>query len=114
MNIWCWIIPLLVGLICAILGYLLGLSKSKESTAVISEAAEEYDAQADLGDCKEKLAAALLEVETLKQEKKIALNDLNVAKVTSEVSSKSEEVSSLVYDAAAAKLALEKVSKPMI
>lgn len=29
MNIWCWIIPLLVGLICGILGYLLGSRSSK-------------------------------------------------------------------------------------
>ncbi len=36
MNIWCWIIPLLVGLICGILGYLLGSRSSK----VIDNSAE--------------------------------------------------------------------------
>ena len=36
MNIWCWIIPLLVGLICGILGYLLG----KGSAKVIDNSAE--------------------------------------------------------------------------
>ena len=29
MNIWCWIIPLLVGVICGILGYLLGRGGSE-------------------------------------------------------------------------------------
>ena len=24
MNVWCWLIPALVGIICAILGYLMG------------------------------------------------------------------------------------------
>ncbi|SIP98678.1 hypothetical protein [Maribacter ulvicola] len=30
MNIWCWLIPALVGLICGILGYLLGKGSAKE------------------------------------------------------------------------------------
>jgi len=29
MNIWCWLIPLLVGVICGILGYLIGKSGNK-------------------------------------------------------------------------------------
>ncbi len=29
MNIWCWLIPLLVGVICGILGYLIGKSSNK-------------------------------------------------------------------------------------
>ena len=29
MNIWCWLIPLLVGILCAVFGYLLGKSSHK-------------------------------------------------------------------------------------
>ncbi|AIZ40788.1 hypothetical protein [Cellulophaga baltica] len=45
LNIWCWIIPALVGIICAILGYLLG--KSGNTT---------IDNSADLNMCEEKNA----------------------------------------------------------
>jgi len=30
-NIWCWLIPLLVGILCAVFGYLLGKSNNKSS-----------------------------------------------------------------------------------
>ena len=36
MNIWCWLIPLLVGVICGILGYLIG----KGSTTTIDNSGE--------------------------------------------------------------------------
>ena len=29
MNIWCWLIPALVGIICGILGYLIGKGSTK-------------------------------------------------------------------------------------
>lgn len=60
MNIWCWIIPLLVGLLCALFGYLLGKGKSE---TVIDHSAElkqcrETNAklQADLDACTKKLS----------------------------------------------------------
>ena len=61
MNIWCWLIPLLVGAICGLLGYLLGKGQSK----VIDNSAqlkilEDKNArlQADLDACNGKLSAA--------------------------------------------------------
>lgn len=60
MNIWCWLIPLLVGLLCALFGYLLGKGSSK----TIDHSAElkmcqEKNAQlkADLDACNKKLTA---------------------------------------------------------
>lgn len=60
MNIWCWIIPALVGLICGILGYLLG---SRGNTTIDSSAdlklLEDKNArlQADLDACNKKVSA---------------------------------------------------------
>ncbi len=61
MNIWCWLIPLLVGAICAYLGYLIGKGKS---TTIDNSAQlrilEDKNAklQADLDACNGKLSAA--------------------------------------------------------
>ena len=59
MNIWCWLIPLLVGAICAYLGYLIGKSGNK----VIDNSAslkllEDKNAKlkADLDACNKKLS----------------------------------------------------------
>lgn len=61
MNIWCWLIPLLTGLICGILGYLIG----KGSSTTINNSAElntwkdkNAKLQADLDACNNKLSAA--------------------------------------------------------
>lgn len=61
MNIWCWLIPLLTGLICGILGYLIG----KGSSTTIDNSAElntwkdkNAKLQADLDACNNKLTAA--------------------------------------------------------
>ena len=61
MNIWCWLIPLLVGAICGILGYLIG----KGSSTTIDNSAElnawkdkNAKLQADLDACNGKLTAA--------------------------------------------------------
>lgn len=60
LNIWCWIIPALVGLICGILGYLIG----KSGSTVIDNSAElklchdkNTKLEADLAACTRKLAA---------------------------------------------------------
>ena len=59
MNIWCWIIPLLVGALCALLGYLLGKGSSKaaDNSAEI-KLLQDKNAQleADLEACSQKLA----------------------------------------------------------
>lgn len=61
MNIWCWLIPLLVGVLCAILGYLLG----KGSNTTIDNSGDlkvlqdkNAKLQADLDACNGKLAAS--------------------------------------------------------
>jgi len=61
MNIWCWLIPALVGLICGILGYLIG----KGSSTTIDNSAElnawkdkNAKLQADLDACNGKLKVA--------------------------------------------------------
>ncbi|WP_209401531.1 hypothetical protein [Pseudozobellia sp. WGM2] len=60
MNIWCWLIPLLVGILCAIFGYLLG----KGSVKTIDNSAElklchdkNAKLQADLDACNKKVSA---------------------------------------------------------
>lgn len=60
MNIWCWLIPLLVGALCGILGYLLG----KISSNTIDNSADlklwqdkNAKLQADLDACNGKLSA---------------------------------------------------------
>ncbi|MFS4492569.1 hypothetical protein [Maribacter sp. 2308TA10-17] len=61
MNIWCWLIPLLVGAICGILGYLIG----KGSSTTIDNSGElnawkdkNAKLQADLDACNGKLKTA--------------------------------------------------------
>ncbi len=61
MNIWCWLIPLLVGAICGLLGYLWGKGSAKviDNSAEI-KALEDKNAKlrADLDACNKKLTAA--------------------------------------------------------
>ncbi|WP_417443449.1 hypothetical protein [Joostella sp.] len=53
---WCLIIPIIVGVICAILGYLLGKSSSN-NTDEIGAWQKKYDKlEADLSECRSKLA----------------------------------------------------------
>ncbi|UWX54807.1 hypothetical protein NYZ99_18805 [Maribacter litopenaei] len=60
MNIWCWLIPLLVGAICGILGYLIG----KSATTTIINSAEikiledkNTKLQAELDACNKKVSS---------------------------------------------------------
>lgn len=62
-NIWCWIIPALVGIISGILGYLIGKIKSSEKIIDNSadlKALEDSNAKlkADLDACEKKLSAS--------------------------------------------------------
>ena len=61
MNIWCWLIPLLVGAICGILGYLIGKSGNKtiDNSAEI-KILEDKNAKlrAELDACNKKAASA--------------------------------------------------------
>ena len=61
MNIWCWLIPLLVGVICGILGYLIG----KGGSTTIDNSADlkvlqdkNAKLQADLDACNKKVSAS--------------------------------------------------------
>ena len=61
MNIWCWLIPLLTGLICGILGYLIGKSSSTtidNSDELNTWKDENAKLQAGLNTCNDKLIAA--------------------------------------------------------
>ncbi|WP_335967112.1 hypothetical protein [Galbibacter sp. PAP.153] len=54
---WCLIIPLIVGVICAILGYLLGRLSSGNNNAEIDAWKKKYaKLEADLVDCRSKLS----------------------------------------------------------
>ena len=60
-NIWCWIIPLLVGLICAYFGYLIGKAKQPATTETVSVniqqlKTENTQLKNDLALCKKQLA----------------------------------------------------------
>ena len=60
MNIWCWLIPLLVGLLCAFFGYLLGKGSNKtiDSSAELKLCQDKNaKLQADLDACNKKLTA---------------------------------------------------------
>mgnify|MGYP001097423696 CR=1 FL=1 len=61
MNIWCWLIPVLVGIICGILGYLIGKGATKvidNSAEVSSLKASNSKLKADLEACNQKVIAA--------------------------------------------------------
>ncbi len=60
-NIWCWLIPALVGIICGILGYLLGKgsnTNNHESAELKLWQNKNAKLQADLDACNGKLTAA--------------------------------------------------------
>lgn len=60
MNIWCWLIPLLVGLLCALFGYLLGKGSSQTTdNSAELKLCQDKNAklQADLDACNKKLTA---------------------------------------------------------
>lgn len=58
-NIWCWLIPLLVGILCAVFGYLLGKGSGKSKISEDLKRLEEKNArlEADLASCNEKLSS---------------------------------------------------------
>lgn len=61
MNVWCWLIPLLTGVICGILGYLIGRSSREtiDNTAELNLLKNKNaELQADLDACNGKLTAA--------------------------------------------------------
>lgn len=60
MDIWCWLIPLAVGLICGFFGYLIGRGSNPtvDYSSEIKDLKQQYEkAKADLANCEQKLAA---------------------------------------------------------
>lgn len=60
MDIWCWLIPLAVGLICGLFGYLIGRGSNPTvdlNSEIKSLKQQNEKAKADLAKCEQKLAA---------------------------------------------------------
>jgi predicted flap endonuclease-1-like 5' DNA nuclease len=59
MNIWCWLIAVLIGLICGIFGYLIGKTAKKAINPADLKLLEEKNEKlaADLEECNKKLAS---------------------------------------------------------
>ncbi|NJB36929.1 hypothetical protein [Croceivirga sp. JEA036] len=131
-NIWCWIIPLLVGAICALLGYLLGKGNSKTEVIDNTEELNSWKSkngklQADLDAANAKLnatantpvvdhSAALKALETenakLKTDLDLCQGKLKSAASTNVVSSLAAgAVTGLAFNAADAKAAYGKKIK---
>ena len=99
MNIWCWLIPLLVGVLCAIFGYLLGKGKSTTiDNSADLKLLQDKNAklQADLDACKGKLTAGA------------AMAGVGGAVAAASLTTKEKATP---FDAAAAKAAMGKVIK---
>jgi predicted flap endonuclease-1-like 5' DNA nuclease len=99
MNIWCWIIPILVGLLCAYFGYLLGKGKG-----------ETIDNSADLKLLKDKNAKLQTELDACKG--KLATGTAKADTSSKAVaSSLTSAETSVPFNADAAKAALGKIVK---
>ena len=95
MNIWCWLIPVIIGVICGILGYLIGKGATEAedtSTEVKSLHTRNNKLQADLDACHKKLA------DTGKIGKSTTTSSTTTASFASGVST-----GSISFDAATAK-----------
>ena len=100
MNIWCWLIPILVGVLCAYFGYLLGKGKSTTiDTSADLKLLQDKNAklQTDLDACKGKLSAGT------------AMAGAGSAAAVASTLTATETV--LPFNAAAAKAALGKTVK---
>lgn len=100
MNIWCWLIPLLVGILCAYFGYLLG--KGKSAT---------IDNSADLKLLQDKNAKLQTELDACKGKLSAGAAMAGNGSATTEASSLTETDMVPPFDAALAKAALGKVVK---
>lgn len=89
-NIWCWLIPLLTGLICGILGYLIGKGNN-----------EVIDNSADIQIWKDKNAKLSADLDACR-------NKLTAAPVSKVASSIAPAAALIAFDADAAKAALGK------
>lgn len=105
-NIWCWLIPALVGIICGILGYLIprGSSKVIDNSAEISALkTSNSKLKADLEACNQKVIAAS---KVVKPAPNAPSTDLG-ASATS-LAASTATLKTIVFDASAAKAAFGK------
>ncbi|MDO6491171.1 MAG: hypothetical protein ABJD66_06105 [Cellulophaga sp.] len=104
-NIWCWIIPALVGLICAILGYLLGRG-NKEVIDNSEDIQIWKDKNSKLTTDKDKLAAnnsqLQADLDACRAKAKTAAKPVVVPPVTAMAPTPAENTG-IAFDAAAAK-----------
>ncbi|MGB5668574.1 MAG: hypothetical protein WBM53_17180 [Maribacter sp.] len=102
MNIWCWLIPILVGILCAYFGYLLGKGKGTtiDNSADLKLLKDKNaKLQADLDACKGKVSAAA------------ALGATGGAVAAASLVSTEKSVKGMPFNAAAAKASLGKAVK---
>jgi len=107
-SVWCWLIPLLVGLICAYLGYLIGKGKSTgdiDTTRLEHLEKENEKLQADLTACREQITVATEGVSADTQVDQAGIHD---GGDTESALAQREEIA---FDPAAAKAALRKTIK---
>ncbi len=98
-NIWCWLIPLLVGAVCAIIGYYWGKSKHEvtDNTAEVKSLQDSNaQLQKDLDACHKKLADAVADLDSTPETEK------------NMVSAIAQEPPVIAFDANAAKAAFGK------
>ena len=104
MTIWCWLIPVIVGAICGILGYSIGKGPIKiedNSRELDNLRAKNTKLQTDLDACTKKIAAAQTLTKTT----------TNKGTTTASVTAEPMTTSSFAFDGAAAKTILGKVVK---
>ncbi len=106
---WCILIPAIVGLICAILGYLIGRLFRKDTDDIDRYIRENAKLESDLKACEQKLTTAKAVVEP-KTNPKVSKSTLVDTK-SSIVASKSTVIAASSFDVAAAKTVFGKKIK---
>ena len=105
MNIPCYLIPALVGLICGILGYLLGKMLSGSNS-------DDYNYKSELDACNQKNSQLKSDIEILRgQINKPKASTQKVSLVSEPVVKASSKTAEIAFDAAAAKAAFGKKVK---
>lgn len=113
MNIWCWLIPALVGIICGILGYLIGKGSTKEidnSTELSSLKASNTKLKADLEACNQKVIAASKAVKPAPVTQKSAPSS-NLGASAASFAAGAATSNAIAFDASAAKAVFGKTIK---
>ena len=101
MNIWCWIIPALVGIICGILGYFIGKGSAKvedNSTEILNLKTSNSKLKADLDACNQKVIAASKVVKTAP-----STTNTNLGESAASFASGAATSKGIAFDASAAK-----------